>query len=475
MTEPYITEDFLLETEVARDLYHAYAKDAPIVDYHCHLPARDVAEDRQFENMTRIWLDGDHYKWRAMRANGVSEQYCTGGASDWEKFAKWAETVPYLLRNQLYPWTHIELRKPFGIADRLFNPDTARGIWERCNELLASPGFSARGIMKQMKVAMVGTTDDPTDTLEFHRQVAADDAFEVLMLPTWRPDKGMAVDRPDVFRPWLERLEERAGMAIRDLDGYREALRKRQSFFHDCGCRISDHGLEVVYADPYTDAELKAIFSKARDGRPLDESEARKFKSAMLYEFCVMNHEQGWAQQWHLGPIRNNNTRMFRRLGPDTGFDSIGDTPMAHAVSRVLDQLDQEERLARTILYTINPVQNMVLASMTGNFQDGSIPGKMQFGSGWWFNDQKDGMERQIEDLSQVGLLSRFVGMLTDSRSFLSYPRHDYFRRLLCNMLGNDMAKGLIPNDLPLAGRLARDVSYNNAVRYFGLDLPEIG
>ncbi len=470
---PYITEDFLLETEAARELYHEYAQDAPIVDYHCHLPARDVAEDRCFENMAEIWLAGDHYKWRAMRANGVPEYYCTGDASDWDKFAKWAETVPYLLRNQLYPWTHLELSRPFGISDRLLNPGTARGIWERCKELLATPEFSARGIMRQMRVAMVGTTDDPTDTLEYHQRVAADPGFNVLMLPTWRPDKGMAIERPTVFRPWLELLEERAGMPIRDLDAFLEALRKRQAFFHDCGCRISDHGMETVFADEYTPSEIQTIFVKVRDGRPLDESDIRKFKSAMLYEFSVMNHERGWAQQWHLGPIRNNSTRMFRQLGPDSGFDSIGDAPVAHAVSRMLDRLDQDGHLARTILYTINPVHNLTLATMAGNFQDGSMPGKMQFGSGWWFNDQKDGMERQIEDLSQVGLLSQFVGMLTDSRSFLSYPRHDYFRRILCNILGNDMAKGLIPRDILLAGRLVRDVSYNNAVRYFGLSLPE--
>ncbi len=470
---PYITEDFLLETEAARELYHEYAQDAPIVDYHCHLPARDVAEDRCVENMAEIWLAGDHYKWRAMRANGVPEYYCTGDASDWDKFAKWAETVPYLLRNQLYPWTHLELSRPFGISDRLLNPGTARGIWERCKELLATPEFSARGIMRQMRVAMVGTTDDPTDTLEYHQRVAADPGFNVLMLPTWRPDKGMAIERPTVFRPWLELLEERAGMPIRDLDAFLEALRKRQAFFHDCGCRISDHGMETVFADEYTPSEIQTIFVKVRDGRPLDESDIRKFKSAMLYEFSVMNHERGWAQQWHLGPIRNNSTRMFRQLGPDSGFDSIGDAPVAHAVSRMLDRLDQDGHLARTILYTINPVHNLTLATMAGNFQDGSMPGKMQFGSGWWFNDQKDGMERQIEDLSQVGLLSQFVGMLTDSRSFLSYPRHDYFRRILCNILGNDMAKGLIPRDILLAGRLVRDVSYNNAVRYFGLSLPE--
>ena len=468
----YITEDFLLDTEAARKLYHDYAKGLPIVDYHCHLPPAEVAEDRRFDNMTQIWLAGDHYKWRAMRANGIGEEYCAGDAPDWEKFKKWAETVPRLLRNQLYPWTHLELKDPFGISDRLLNEDTAEGIWEECNAKLALPEFSARGIMKQMNVVMVGTTDDPVDSLDAHLAVAADASFGVRMLPTWRPDKAMAVDRPSVFRPWFERLQACTGSDLKDFDAYIAALRQRQAHFDACGCRISDHGIETAYSAEYTAGEIDGVYRSVREDKPLSEEEVLKFKSAMLLELCRMNHERGWAQQLHLGPIRNSNSRMYAQLGPDTGFDSIGDAPVAASLARFLDRLEQAGELTKTILYTLNPTANMVLATMIGNFQDGSVPGKMQFGSGWWFNDQKDGMERQMEDLSQVGLLSRFVGMLTDSRSFLSYPRHDYFRRILCNMLGTDIAKGLIPNDLALAGRLVRDVSYNNAVTYFGLDLP---
>jgi glucuronate isomerase len=474
MTDVYITEDFLLETDAARELFHDHAKDLPIVDYHCHLPPQEVAEDRRFDNLSQIWLAGDHYKWRAMRSNGVSEKYCTGDASDWEKFERWAATVPALLRNQLYPWTHLELKWPFGISDRLLGPDTAKYVWDACNEKLAQPEFSARGIMKRMKVVMVGTTDDPVDSLEAHKKVAADPDFNVLMLPTWRPDKGMAVDKLDVFVPWIERLEVCTNKDIRDLDAYREALRERQDYFHDAGCRISDHGIETAYAAEYTEAWIQSIFKKARDGKHLEAEEVHAFKSAMLYEFCRMNHEKGWAQQLHMGPIRNNNTRLYKQVGPDAGFDSIGDFPIAQSLARFLDRLDETEQLAKTVLYSLNPTHNMLLSTMIGNFQDGSAPGKMQYGSGWWFNDQKSGMEEQMEALSQVGLLSRFVGMLTDSRSFLSYPRHDYFRRILCNMLGNDICKGLIPNDIALAGKLVKDVSYYNAAAYFGLDLPKV-
>ena len=468
----YITEDFLLETDAAQRLYYEYAKDMPIIDYHCHLPPRDVAEDRRFMNMTEIWLEGDHYKWRAMRANGVPERYCTGDAPDWEKFEKWSETVPYLLRNQLYPWTHLELKEPFGISDRLLGPDTAQGIWEECNAKLAQPGFSARGIMRQMNVVLVCTTDDPVDSLEAHKIVAEDPSFDIQMLPAWRPDKGMAVDRPEVFAPWMDQLEAAADMEVRNFDTYLDALRKRQAFFHENGCRLSDHGIQTAYAEDYTEKEIRSIFVQARAGRPLTQEDVLKFKSAMLYEFGLMNHEKGWTQQFHMSPIRNNNTRMLKALGPDAGFDSIGDFEVARPLAKFLDRLDQTEELTRTILYTLNPRDNMLLATMIGNFQDGSVPGKMQFGSAWWFNDQKDGMELQIEALSQVGLLSHFVGMITDSRSFLSYPRHDYFRRILCNMLGNDITKGLIPNDIELAGRLVRDVSYRNAATYFGFDVP---
>ncbi len=468
-----ITENFLLESEAARELYFRHAKDLPISDYHCHLPPAQVAENHRFANMADIWLAGDHYKWRAMRTNGVPERYCTGDATDWEKFEQWAGTVPWLVRNPLYHWTHLELDRPFGISDRLFGPDTAQGVWEVCNEKLAQPGFSARGIMKQMKVVLVCTTDDPLDDLEAHRRVNEDAGFGVKMLPTWRPDKAMAVEDPGAFAAYAERLEAAADMDCPTFFHFLDALRKRQEFFHERGCRLSDHGLETPHAEDYTESEAAAIYERARAGHPPAPDEALRFRSAMMHFFGMMNHGLKWTQQIHLGPLRNNSTRMFRALGPDTGFDSAGDAPMAKALSKFLDRLDREDQLARTVLYTINPAANMVLSTMAGNFQDGSVPGKMQFGSGWWFNDQMAGMQEQIETLSQTGLLSRFVGMLTDSRSFLSYPRHDYFRRILCNILGNDVARGLLPNDLDWLGRIVRGISYGNANRYFGFGLPE--
>jgi glucuronate isomerase len=469
-----ITENFLLESEAARELYFRHARELPIIDFHCHLPPAEVAGDRRFANMAEIWLAGDHYKWRAMRSNGVAERYCTGDATDWEKFEKWAETVPCLVRNPLYHWTHLELDRPFGIADRLFGPDTARGIWGECNEKLAQPEFSARGIMKQMKVALVCTTDDPVDGLEAHRIVNEDAAFGVKMLPTWRPDKAMALEDPAAFNAYAARLEAASGMACPTWADFLDALRKRQLFFHERGCRLSDHGLETPYAEDCTESEAAAVYARARSGQAPTPDEALRFRSAMMHEFGLMNHALNWAQQLHLGPIRNNSGRMFRALGPDTGFDSVGDAPMAKALSKFLDRLDRDNRLARTVLYTINPAANMVLSTMLGNFQDGSVPGKMQFGSGWWFNDQMAGMLDQIETLSQTGLLSRFVGMLTDSRSLLSYPRHDYFRRILCNVLGGDVTRGLLPNDLDWLGGIVGNISYNNANRYFGFGLPEL-
>ncbi len=468
----YITDDFMLATEYARDLYHIHAKNMPIVDFHCHLPPDQVASDHRFANLTEAWLAGDHYKWRAMRANGVPERYITGDASDWEKFEKWAETVPCTLRNPIHHWTHLELKRPFGISDRLFNPGTAKEIWDACNEQLARPEFSARGIMKQMNVALVCTTDDPTDTLEAHRIVAEDPDFDIQMLPTWRPDKALAVDQPELFQAWIEKLEYASDITCDSFDSLLEALRVRANFFQSRGCKIADHGLEVPYAEDVTMAEARAIFLKARQGKTLTAEEALNYKSAILYELGIINHEMDWVQQLHIGPIRNTNTRMYKTLGPDAGYDSVGDQPFAKPLARFLDRLDQTDQLARTILYTINPASNMVVATMTGNFQDGSVPGKIQFGSGWWYNDQLDGMRLQLETLSQTGLLSRFVGMLTDSRSFLSYTRHDYFRRLLCNILGNDMALGLLPLSIDRLGAMIRDISYANAVRYFGFDLP---
>lgn len=467
----FIHEDFLLESDSAQTLFHNYAKDLPIIDYHCHLPPAQAATDHRFKNLTQIWLYGDHYKWRAMRAAGIEERFITGDASDWEKFQAWARTVPQTLRNPLYHWTHLELKRPFGIEDRLLSPETAESIWRECNEKLALPEFSARGVMKQMKVVLVCTTDDPIDSLEHHLAVAADPEFDIQVLPTWRPDKAMAVDSLEVFNPWVDRLAEISGIEITDIESFMEALKVRHDFFHSVGCRLSDHGLETFYAEPYTAEEIDHIFTRAREEKELREIEIRKFKSAMLYEFGIMDHAKGWVQQYHYGAQRNNNTRLFRRLGPDTGFDSMGDWQVAQPLGKFLDLLDQTDQLARTILYNNNPRDNELIATMIGNFQDGSTPGKIQFGSGWWHLDQLDGMTRQIDALSNMGLLSRFVGMLTDSRSFLSYTRHEYFRRLLCNILGSEMERGLLPSDFDLIGGLVEDVCFNNAKSYFGFDL----
>jgi glucuronate isomerase len=468
---PFIDDDFLLTSPSARTLYHEYASEQPIIDYHCHLPPRHIAEDTQFENLAAIWLAGDHYKWRAMRSNGVDESLCTGEASDWEKFLAWARTTPKTIKNPLYHWTHLELRRPFGIVDRLLNQETAQGIWDECNEKLQQKEFSARGIMRQMRVRLVCTTDDPVDSLEYHRRIADDAAFDIQVLPTFRPDKGMAVEDPAGFNAWVDQLAAVADIDIGSFDAYLHALDARHAFFHECGCRISDHGIETAYAAAYTDAEIASLFDAVRGGARLDAAGIAKFKSAMMYRFGIMDHSRGWAQQLHLGALRNNNTRLFRQLGPDTGFDSIGDFEIARPLSRFLDRLDITNQLPKTILYNLNPRDNELMATMIGNFQDGSIPGKMQYGSGWWFLDQKSGMERQIDALGNLGLLSRFIGMLTDSRSFLSYPRHEYFRRILCNVLGTEMDRGLIPGDLRLVGQMVRDICFDNAVDYFGFSV----
>jgi glucuronate isomerase len=471
MTDVFITENFLLQNEAAVRLYHDYARDMPIIDYHCHLPPQQIAVDHRFENLAQIWLHGDHYKWRAMRAAGVAERYCTGDAPDWEKFEKWAESVPKTLRNPLYHWTHLELKRPFGISDRLLGPDTARGIWDQCSALLAQDAFSCRGIMRQMNVVLVCTTDDPTDGLEHHAAIAADTSFPIRVLPTFRPDKAMAAELPESFNAWTDRLAETAGVDIKDFATFLEAIRRRHDFFHGLGCRLSDHGLTTFFAEDYTASEVTAAFRRLRRGRPLEPEQLLKFKSAMLYELAVMDCEKDWTQQFHFGALRNNNTRAMERLGPDTGYDSIGDPEVARPLSRFLDRLERDGHLARTILYNLNPAHNDLVATMIGNFQDGCTPGKLQYGSGWWFLDQKDGMERQIDSLSNQGLLSQFVGMLTDSRSFLSYTRHEYFRRILCNMLGTEITQGLLPTDFTLIGNMVRDICYNNAARYFGFPL----
>ena len=466
----FITEDFLLRTKTARTLYHEHAEKMPIYDYHCHLPAHLIAADHRFDNITQAWLYGDHYKWRAMRANGIAERYITGHASDYEKFERWAETVPYCLGNPLYHWTHLELKKLFGIKNRLLGPCTAKGIYETCSEMLRSPEFSVRNIMRKMNVKLVCTTEDPLDSLEHHKRIR-ESGFEIKVHAAWRPDKAMAVEDLSAVNVFIDKLGETCDMEICDFNSYVEALRHRHYHFHQNGCRLSDHGLETPYAEDYTEREIKTIFGKIRCGKDLDTCERLKFKSAMMVEFALMDYESGWVQQLHLGALRNSSTRMFRALGPDIGCDSIGDFEIATPLAKFLDRLDSKSELPKTILYNLNPRDNALIATMVGNFQDGSVPGKIQYGSAWWFLDQKDGMEEQLTVLSNMGLLSRFVGMLTDSRSFLSYPRHEYFRRILCNMLGTDVEAGLLPDDLDLLGKMVEDVCFNNAKNYFPMEL----
>lgn len=458
-------ENFLLQTETAQKLYHEHAAKMPIFDYHCHINPKDIADDRKFKTITEIWLAGDHYKWRGMRTNGVDEKYCTGKANDWEKFEKWAQTVPFTLRNPLYHWTHLELKKFFGI-DEILGPKNARAIYDACNAMLQTPQYSCRNIIRMANVHTICTTDDPVDSLEYHQKIKAD-GFEVAVLPAWRPDKAMLVEQPIAYNQYINQLASVAEMEINTFDDLMVALNKRHRFFHDNGCRLSDHGLDTAYAEEYTAEEIDAFFIKVRKGYRLTTREIQKFKSCMLYEFGRMDHLRGWTQQFHIGALRNNNTRQFDLIGPDTGFDSIGDKPIAEPLSKLLNRLDSEFKLCKTILYNLNPRDNEVYATMIGNFQDRSIPGKIQYGSGWWFLDQKDGIEKQINTLSNLGLLSRFVGMLTDSRSFLSYTRHEYFRRILCNILGNDVENGEIPNDMELLGQMVENISFNNAKNYF--------
>jgi glucuronate isomerase len=470
--KPFLNEEFLLQTETASKLYHEYAEKMPIYDYHCHLPVEEIAANKTFENLTRIWLNGDHYKWRAMRACGVAEESITGNAGDRDKFDAWAATVPKTLGNPLYHWTHLELKRYFGISGKLLNPDTAGDIYRTCSEKLQSADFSTKSILRRMQVKVVCTTDDPVDDLTHHQLIRDDKNFPVVVLPTFRPDRAMAVESPELFNDWVDQLEAAADVSIGDYPSLLDALQRRHDFFHSVGCRLSDHGLEEPYAHETTDAEIRRIFSAVRGGNILRDSQILRFKSAILEDLAVMDAEKGWTQQFHFGALRNTNTRAFRSLGPDTGYDTIGDFEIARPLARFLDRLAQQEKLAKTILYILNPRDNDLVAAMIGNFQDGLTPGKIQFGSGWWFNDQKDGMEKQLTALSNLGLLSQFVGMLTDSRSFLSYPRHEYFRRVLCNLLGGDMEKGLLPGDLDLIGSMVQDICWNNAVNYFGINLP---
>jgi glucuronate isomerase len=462
----FLDENFLLQNKTAQTLYHEFAKSMPIIDYHNHLPPEQIANDVNFANLTQVWLYGDHYKWRAMRTNGINEKYCTGAASDFEKFQQWAATVPYTLRNPLYHWTHLELQRYFNI-DKILNADTAKEIYDEATAQLQTKEYSVRGLLTKMNVKALCTTDDPTDTLEHHKTIA-DTNCPVKVLPAYRPDKAMNVDDAATFNDYVNKVEAAANISVSNYSDYLKALKNRHDFFAASGATVSDHGLEQIYAEDFTDAEIDSIFDKIRKGSTLSLVENYKIKSALLIEFAKWDHEKGWVQQFHLGALRNNNARMLSQLGPDTGWDSIGDFSQAKALAKFLNKLDTTNQLAKTILYNLNSADNELMATMIGNYNDGSVAGKVQYGSSWWFLDQKDGMTKQMNALSNMGLLSKFIGMLTDSRSFLSYPRHEYFRRLLCNMFGEEIENGELPNDIAWTGKVIEDICYNNAKEYFG-------
>lgn len=464
----FIHEDFLLQTKAAKVLYHKHAENLPIIDYHCHLNPEEIAKNHRFKNITELWLGGDHYKWRLLRANGVDEKYVTGDATDWEKFQKWAETIPYTMRNPMYHWTHLELKRVFGI-DTLLCPATAREIYDKANEMLQKPEFYARGLMKKFGVEVVCTTDDPLDSLEYHKQIK-NSGFEIKVLPTWRPDKSMAVENGVNFRSYVDKLGEVSGIKINNFNDYLAAITMRHDYFHENGCRLADHGIDNFYSESYIDIEISKIFYKVYNKNEiLTDDEVLMFKSKMLHENAKLNYDKGWVQQFHYGAIRNNNSKMFQKIGPDTGYDSINDVcNVASSMSRFFNNLESKNKLAKSIVYNLNPRDNYLIASMIANFQDGTVPGKIQFGSGWWFLDQKNGMEDQMNILSTQGLLSRFVGMLTDSRSFVSYPRHEYFRRILCNLIGNDLENGLLPSsEMDFLGQMVENICYFNAKNYF--------
>tara|TARA_R110000868_G_scaffold304437_16_gene565243 strand:+ start:13095 stop:14507 length:1413 start_codon:yes stop_codon:yes gene_type:complete len=470
MEKPFIHEHFLLQNETAKTLFHDYAKDLPIIDFHNHLAPQEIAENLNFRNLSHIWLNGDHYKWRALRACGVDEKYITGNASDKEKFMAWAQTVPKTLKNPLYHWAHMELKNSFGITDRLLNNDTAESIWEECNELLQHPEFTTRGILKSNKVEVVGTTDDPTDSLEYHAKMKKE-GYACKVVPTFRPDAGMQVENGKAFRAWVKKLEEASGISIISFKDFLKALEKRHIYFDELGCRASDHGIEKPYAESFSEYQVSNIFDRLMKKEILNEGDSEVFKSAFLYFCGIMNHSRNWVMQFHIGPIRNNNSRMLKKIGSDSGFDSIGDALVGKSLSKMLNRLDSENKLPKTILYNINPRDNEMFSTMAGNFQDGSIAGKVQHGPSWWFLDQKNGIEQQIESLSNMGVLYNFVGMTTDSRSFLSYSRHEYFRRILCNILGSEVEDGLLPNDLALIANYIHKICYSNAKNYFQFEV----
>ncbi len=461
----FLDENFLLSNKTAQKLYNEFAKEMPIIDYHCHLPQQQIAEDKNFENLTQIWLYGDHYKWRAMRANGINEKFITGNATDYEKFQQWSATVPYTLRNPLYHWTHLELQRYFDVHE-ILNADSAKKIYDECSEKLRSKEYSVKNLLRKMNVKTVCTTDDPIDSLEFHAQLVRD-KFEIPVLPAFRPDNAMNVSDTEKFNEYVKKIEAVTNISISSFDDFLFALQNRHDFFASMGCCVSDHGLEEIYAEDFTGHEIDVIFTKIHSGKHLNELEQHKFKSAMLVHFAEWDWEKGWVQQFHLGALRNNNSRRLQELGADTGWDSIGDFSQGRALSKFLNKLDSDNKLAKTILYNLNPADNELMATMVGNFNDGSVEGKIQYGSAWWFLDQKDGMTKQINALSNMGLLSKFIGMLTDSRSFLSYPRHEYFRRLLCNLFGEEMENGELPNDIQWVGKVIQDICYNNAKQYF--------
>lgn len=462
---PFLTEDFLLTNNFAKTLYHEYASNQPIIDYHCHLPPDDIANDRQFEDLTTIWLAGDHYKWRGMRTLGINEKYITGNTTNYEKFEKWAYTVPYTMRNPLYHWTHMELKNYFNVQS-LLNPDTSRKIYDSCTEQLQTKEFSTVNLLKRMDVRVVCTTDDPIDSLEHHQKIAKNN-IGIKVIPAFRPDAAYAVEDSKQYKGYLQKLSSASGVAISNFSSLMRALENRIEYFHNNGGRLSDHGLEQLYYFEVAPNSIDTIFSKITNDEKLSLDEIQYFKYVTLLELCRLYHKKGWAQQFHLGAIRNSNTRMMNTLGPNTGFDSIGDFRQAGNLAKFLNELDKTDQLSKTILYNLNPADNEIMATMIGNFNDGSAKGKLQFGSAWWFLDQKDGMEKQINTLSNMGLLSCFVGMLTDSRSFLSYPRHEYFRRILCNLIGTDVENGELPADEKWLGKLVSDICYNNAKEYF--------